>query len=355
MIPLWRHRRWAWPLWPASRLFGWLVKKRHRAFDSGRKTAYRPEAWTISVGNVTVGGTGKTPAVIALAQALSDQGHRVAVISRGYGRQSKGLLVVSDGQGTLASVRESGDEPGLMARRLPGVPILVGTDRAEAARLAVARFGATHLVLDDAFQHLRIQRDADLVVLDATRPWGNGWMLPAGPLRDGLDELRRARAILLSRSDQIEDPSGPVQSLKKWTTAPIFAARHAPSAWVDTDWKPRPLESMAGKRVWAFSGIGHPAAFGATLEAAGVVVLGHTAFGDHHWIQSGQWKRLVRDAKNAGAQALACTEKDLVRLGSLALGVRDVDLPVLALRINLSVKPDLSELLNRLLAKGEAS
>ncbi len=355
MIALWRHRRWAWPLWPASRLFGWLVKGRRRAFDSGRKSAFRPQAWTISVGNVTVGGTGKTPAVIALAQALSDRDHAVAVVSRGYGRQSKGLLVVSDGRGKIASVRDSGDEPALMARRLPGVPVIVGSDRSEAARLAVARFGATHLVLDDAFQHLRIHRDADLIVMDATRPWGNGFMLPAGPLRDGLDELRRARALLLSRSDQVQDPPGLVQSLKKWTDAPVFEGRHAPSAWVGVDWTPRPLEVVAGKRVWAFSGIGHPKAFHRTLEAAGVTVLGHTAFGDHHWIRPQEWTRLARDAQHAGAQALVCTEKDLVRLDSLALGARDADPPVLALRIDLGVTPDLSVLLNKLLAKGETS
>lgn len=344
MIRLWRHRRWVWPLWPASRLFGLFVARRRRAYDTGRKVAYRPGAAVIAVGNVTVGGTGKTPAVIALAQALTDRGHRVAVLSRGYGRGSKGVLVVSDGQGTLASVRESGDEPGLMARRLPGVPVVVGADRSEAARVAVERFGVTHLVLDDAFQHLRIHRDADLVLMDATRPWGNGWMLPAGPLRDSLAELRRAKAILLSRSDQVPDTGGLIQDILQWTDAPVFRGCHAPSAWVGADWKPRPLESIADRPVWAFSAIGHPTAFGVTLTAAGVTLLGHTAFGDHHWIGPKEWERLERRAKKAGAQALVCTEKDLVRLEG-----NGGTLPVLALRIDLSLEPGLSVLMDRLL------
>lgn len=342
MIKLWQNRRWAWPLWPASKLFEAITRSRHRAYRTGRKSSTKLPATVISVGNITVGGTGKTPTVIALAEALRKRGHRVAIISRGYGRKSHGVTVVSDGVHPPVNVHDSGDEPALLARRLPGIPVVVGADRAVAGQLAIDEFQATHLIADDAFQHLKLQRDADLLVMDATRPLGNGWLLPAGPLRDPLKRLSEATAVLLTRTDQSHHRQAIDALLKEWTEAPVFISSHRPACWVNDSGEEITKPPRAA--LWAFSGIAHPASFRATLEKTGVVISGLSAFKDHHWYTASNLEKVCAQARSAGAKALVTTEKDAVRLPADFTS----PLPIWTLRIEIAIDPGIDPLLEAL-------
>lgn len=339
MIQPWQHRRWIWPLWPASKLFEAASRRRRRAYITGRKPSVKLNATVISVGNITVGGTGKTPTVIALAEALKQNGHRVAVISRGYARKGTGVTVVSDGVHAPVSVQHSGDEPALLARRLPGVPVVVAADRIAAGQMAINRFGATHLIADDAFQHLRLQRDADLLVMDASLPLGNGWLLPAGPLRDPLHRLSEATAILLTRTDQAENINAVHSMLHHWTEAQVFTSTHRPEGWVRMDGHTQ--KPVPNTPLWAFSGIAHPQSFKTTLEKTGASIMGMTSFKDHHWFTDRDLERITTQALKAGASALVTTEKDAVRLPESFTS----PLPIWTLPIQIRIEPDIDTLL----------
>ena len=180
----------------------------------------------VSIGNLTVGGTGKTPAVELAAGTLAGLGRRVAIVSRGYGRRSSGIQIVAD----MASIRldpaDAGDEPFLLARRLPGVSVVVGANRHDAARLAVARFGATAIVLDDGFQHRTLGKDLEIVMTRARRPWGNGRLLPHGPLREPLTALARADLIVAAGADRVEDAEEVMETARRH--APRRSGRHGP-------------------------------------------------------------------------------------------------------------------------------
>jgi tetraacyldisaccharide 4'-kinase len=183
-----------------SILYGAAVRFRVTIYKRrGFKKKILP-GFVVSIGNLTAGGTGKTPAVVMLARWALNQGYRVAVLTRGYGRLSKAkVLEVSDGEVIKADCRESGDEPYLLAKKLTGVPVIISSKRFTAGTFAHRKFGANFFILDDGFQHLGLKRDLDLVLIDAIRPFGNGHLLPWGPLREPIDQLARAGALILTR------------------------------------------------------------------------------------------------------------------------------------------------------------
>ena len=302
-------------LWPFSMLYRLAIVIRNACYDAGVFRTTRLDVRVISVGNVTVGGTGKTPLVVSLAERLKENGRKVAVLSRGYGRKTKGVVVVSDGHRMLASPEESGDEPYLLAGRLRDVPVVVGESRVAAGRTAIDRYGCDVFVLDDAFQHRSIFRDVDLVVMDANRPWGNGQLLPAGPLREPLSSLDRAHGIVLTHAGQLDPRDARLARIRKWTRAPFLFASHDPVGWVDLkDGTERPMGILNGKRVVAFAGIGNPSSFRKTLESAGVQTEHFLEFGDHHWYGDADIRRIQRSADEYGVDAVVLTEKDAVRL-----------------------------------------
>ncbi len=184
-----------WPaalLWPLSRLYGSAIGRRNRRYDTGQAAASRLPSPVISVGNLVVGGTGKTPTVVFLARWLQERGKKVCVISRGYRRKSKGLVLVADGERICSTAELSGDEPILLAQELPGAVVVVDADRVEAGRYAIQRFKPDLILLDDGFQHRRLHRDLDIVTFKGVQDLGNGWLLPAGPLREPAASLDRA-------------------------------------------------------------------------------------------------------------------------------------------------------------------
>jgi len=298
--------------------YTWAVAWRNRRYDSGAAAVERVDVPVVSVGNLTLGGTGKTPMVEWLARWFAGRGVRVAVISRGYG----------------AKAGAENDEALELKQRLPEVPHLQNPDRVSGAREAVERFGCQAIVLDDAFQHRRIARDLDIVMLDALEPFGFGHVFPRGTLREPVAGLRRADVVVLSRADLLDAPGREEIRCQVQQLAPQAAwaeVVHAPRALITAAGQEEPLASLQGTRLAAFCGVGNPAGFRHTLQASGYHVAGFRAFPDHHRYTPGDVAWLAAWAERLGATALVCTHKDLVKLGCQQVGRR----PLWAVRVAL--------------------
>lgn len=290
----------------------------------------------VSIGNLTVGGTGKTPAVELAVRTLTEGGHRPAVVSRGYRRRSRGVQVVADTASIRLEPEDAGDEPFLLARRLPGVPVIVGANRYEAARLAVDRFAVSVIVLDDGFQHRTLRKTLEIVMTRARRPWGNGQLLPGGPLREPLSALARADVIVgtgVARDADLEEVRS--TAMRYAPGVPVIGARYAPvECWQADHMREHSLPSLSGTRLLAFAGIAAPEAFQATLAGLGVGVVEMVAFADHHWYTQEDLRSLDDRAVTRGARGLVTTEKDWVRLRRLPLSRRP--LYVISVRLELT-------------------
>ena len=280
----------------------------------------------VSVGNLTVGGTGKTPAVELAVQTLAEMGHLPAVVSRGYRRQTRGVQIVADTASVRLDPEDAGDEPFLLARRLPGIPVVVGANRHDAARLAVERFGVTAVVLDDGFQHRTLAKDLEIVMTRARNPRGNGSLLPSGPLREPLSALGRADLIVAAGTEAPADIAEVVATAALHAPdVPVLGARYVPvECWEAERMWSHPVTVLGGVRVLAFAGIASPEAFDSTLRRLGVNIVDNVRFPDHHWYAAAELRRLEGRAAAGGADALVTTEKDWVRLRRLPLPRRPI-------------------------------
>ena len=307
------------------------VRWRNRQFDSGRREVHRVDVPVISVGNLTAGGTGKTPMVEWLARWFRERGVRVALISRGYG----------------AEAGSRNDEALELEQKLPDVPHLQNPDRVEAARTAIEELETQLIILDDAFQHRRIHRDLNIVLIDALEPFGYGHLLPRGLLREPVANLKRADVIALSRSDAVDEATRAAIRAKAMKHAPKSAwleVIHCPQSLLSSAGKETAIDSLKGQRIAAFCGIGNPAGFRHTLDELGAEVAGFREFPDHHAYQRGDIDDLSSWASDLRATAILCTHKDLVKVGVEQLG----DCPLLALRIGLAVSHGAEALTQRL-------
>lgn len=312
-----------------SCLYGAAVAARNGLYDAQLLNQQRLARPVISVGNLTVGGTGKTPAVICIARLLLEHGYRPAVLSRGYGgRAPAPVNVVSDGTSIRMGWREAGDEPILIARTVPGIPVLTGSRRFLTGRAAVERFGADVLILDDAFQHRTLFRDIDVVLLDAARPFGNGFLLPRGPLREPPSSLSRADILLRTGDADHEEP------LREAAAAalPSFRAMHRPQGLVaGGTGRLETVAALAGQKVFAFAGIGSPEAFRRSLAELGAAVVGFRNFPDHHPYDRADIERLRLLAAESGAAGIVTTEKDGIRLADFPDFMAEISLLRVAL------------------------
>ena len=298
--------------------YGGVVRTRNRLFDVGVLRQEKIGCPVVSVGNLTVGGTGKTPMVMLLAGLLRKWGLRPAVLSRGYGGKSRsGVLVVSDGRSVLAGPEEAGDEPVLIARRLRDVPVLAGPKRVITGRYALEHFDIDAILLDDGFQHRYLARDLDIVLLDSRQPLGNGFVLPRGPLREYPSALERAGLIAFTRSEDGAAPPVDGRLSAILSRRPSLRTRIRPTALIGPEGTEQPLSVLAGKRVFAFAGIAQPDSFPQTLEDLGGVIAGFRAFPDHHRYTAEDLGRIEQDAGLARADVVLATEKDLVKLQGL--------------------------------------
>jgi tetraacyldisaccharide 4'-kinase len=273
----------------------------------------------VSVGNLTVGGTGKTPAVELAVRTLLELGRRPAVLSRGYGRRGGGVQVVADAASIRLDAEEAGDEPFLLARRLPGVPVVVGANRYQAGRLACQRFGVTALVLDDGFQHRTLAKDLEIVMARATAPWGNGRLLPGGPLREPVAALARADLVVATGARRAEEAGEVRATVERVAPAvPVLTAVHVPTECFESSgMRFLPLGALGAARLYAFAGIGAPDGFRRTLDETAVAVAGFERFADHHWYTREDLAGLDRRAAETAADGFVTTEKDWVRLRRL--------------------------------------
>lgn len=337
-------------LLPLSWLYRAVVAVRNARYDRGAGILRAPLP-VVSVGNLTVGGTGKTPIVAEIVGRLARAGHRPAVVSRGYGgRAGRGPLLVRDASGAGPGPAVTGDEPWMLAARFPGIPVLVGSDRYRGV-VAAAAEGAGVVVLDDGFQHRRLARDLDIVVLSGEHPLGNGRLLPAGPLREPPSSLRRADLLVLVCE---EEPSSGPQDHAVGEPIPRFGilrARRRPLGFVAADGSaaPRP------ERAVAFCGIGDPASFRRTIERLGVSLAEFAGFPDHHRFSNSEIAALLARARSDGVP-LVTTEKDLARLHDRLPGSPLAE-RILALRIDLAFSDEaaLTRALDDALAKGNGS
>ena len=295
----------------------------------------------VSIGNLTVGGTGKTPVTVMTARMLMNAGHPVAVVSRGYGGSAGGPLVVSDGTNVCAGAEESGDEPLIMARELPGVPVVVGADRYAAAELAYSRFQPRVIVCDDAFQHRRLARNADIITIDCDHPYGNGHLLPRGILRETPNGLKRARAVIVTRwreDLQHKKLEHMIHCYNK--DVPVFFTIHAPAGIrVPGSDKVAGIDTLRGKRVLAMSNIAVPDSFHRTLESLGAVIAVKQVAPDHHRYTADDIAGIERLAAASGVEMLVMTAKDEKNLPSDRL-FGAVDARVVDIRAELTADSD---------------
>ena len=274
------------PLSMAAFFYSLIVSLRARLYKLNILKSARISCRVITVGNITVGGTGKTPTVCYLAQRLKNKGLRAGVLCRGYrGTGADAPLVVSDGSRIIATGEAAGDEAFMLAQKLSGIPVLAGKDRVSSGRMAAERFSLHVAILDDGFQHHRLQRDLDIVLINAANPFGNGFLLPRGTLREPLAALQRARIILLTKADVTAGAPGELESRLRLQSpaAEIFKASYRVArlyragSGVEV-----PVDSVKGKQAAGLCSIGDPASFFALLERTGAYINKKIIFPDHH-------------------------------------------------------------------------
>lgn len=308
--------------------YGLVVRMRALAYGAGIFRVKQLNRPVISVGNLTVGGTGKTPMVALVARLLMARGKRVAVISRGYGGSLEGKThIVSDGQRVFFSAAEAGDEPVHLATAVPGLMAVIGTDRYAAGLLAQERLNPDVFILDDGFQHLRLHRDLNILLMDCRAPLGNGLVLPAGLLREPSSALTRADLVVYTRCTGAEAPA--VHS-----TIPSCRAGHV-QAGVELlpCGERQPFTTLHGRRGVAFAGIADPDAFFGSLREEGVDLAATVSFGDHSPYGEEEAERLMATRRTAGADFLITTGKDAVKLGPLLERLGSVYAAVLEMRL----------------------
>ncbi|HVF22842.1 MAG TPA: tetraacyldisaccharide 4'-kinase, partial [Pyrinomonadaceae bacterium] len=319
---------------PLSLLYGAVTRTRLSLYRRGTFHTTRLDRPVISVGNITTGGTGKTPLVEWVARTVAAEGKKVCILTRGYGRKDPHLqVIVSDGYGVLAAPTEAGDEPYLLATRLAGLSAVISSaDRIAAGQEAIKDFGTDCFVLDDGFQHLRLARDLNIVTIDATNPWGGGKLLPYGRLRETPESLSRADCVVITRCDQggkLDDLRTEIFRLTEGR--PIFSSRMRTA-------RVSPLKNGGDTlappaRVAAFCAVGNPQSFFEHVGRSGYELALQKSYADHHVYSQDEIDALVRQAKEAGANTLITTAKDAVKLRNLSFS-----LPCYVLEIELEIE-----------------
>ncbi|MBF0450450.1 MAG: tetraacyldisaccharide 4'-kinase [Candidatus Magnetomorum sp.] len=328
-------------LFVLSIIYSLVMRIRAFFYTHGIFRTKRLPCKVISIGNITLGGSGKTPMTIYLARMLQKIGLRVLILSRGYkGQYERSIGIVSDGKKILMDAESAGDEPFLMAEKLTGVPVLVGKDRYECGCLAIQKFKPQVILLDDAFQHLRLHRDVDMVLMDRSRPLGNMHVVPRGTLREPAMHLNRANIFIFTRASQTQLDNQLSQIEHYVTNKPLLRCRHVPDQLMQTDDAGRVAifepSSLSEHRIFAFSGIANNSDFLRMINGLGYQTVSSEMFQDHHVYSDSDLDTLAEQAKASGAECIVTTEKDYVKI------IKRIHwaLPVFALGIRLSFGND---------------
>ena len=331
-------------------IYGKVATLRNRLYDLGVFETFDLGARTISIGNITAGGTGKTPLVAYVAELLTASGEKVCILTRGYGRQdAKNRVLVSDGVNILADPREAGDEPFELTQKLLGKAIVIAdADRVSAAEWAKRKFGVTAFVLDDAFQHRKVRRDVDIVCIDATNPFGGGKMLPTGRLREPVKNLNRADIVVITRANLVGDISDLKFEISKVNAgAEIFAAKNniANIARLEefqaktqgeekkvADDSELTEHAANSTPALAFCGLGNPKNFFEQLQQDNFSITATETFRDHHIYTQQDIVDIEKSARENGAEILFTTAKDAVKLSDLKF-----EIPCFVVETNMSI------------------
>ena len=313
-----------------SRLYKIIVEARNSLYEKGIFKSFSLDVPVISIGNITVGGTGKTPLIAFAAEILAGDGEKVCVVSRGYGRENpKNRVLVSDSKNILADAKESGDEPFELARKLLGKAIVIAdANRVSAGSWARKEFGITVFLLDDAFQHRKIKRNLDIVTIDATNPFGNKKMLPSGILREPLKNLKRADAVIITRANLCVDISDVKLQITQYNSGcPIFVTENKVSGLINLEKFPAQKQSSEEKqktndkaqktKSLAFCALGNPSNFFEQLRQEKFNLIETQIFPDHHFYTRKDIEKINKTARECGAEILLTTAKDAVKLKDL--------------------------------------
>lgn len=323
-----------------SLAYGAIVRMRTSFYKNGILKSKRLSCKVISIGNLTVGGTGKTPLAMYTANMLKRAGCRLVIISRGYGGNAeKTGGIVSNGKTIRMSAEQAGDEPYLMATRLAEIPVMVGSHRYPIGKQAIVSFHPDILLLDDAFQHIQLQRDLDLCLCDAKKPFGNGYLFPRGMLREPVAHLRRADAVVLTCGQRSNDVSTSVKMIQKYIPGkPIFSCFYRPTEFREpaAHGQTHHVEILTGRKILAFSGIAQNDKFAAILSELGGHIVKFIPFSDHHWYTNSEVTQILRIAQDLRVDYIVTTEKDYVRIGKRLSS----SFPTLILVISLSFGKD---------------
>ena len=325
------------PFYFISLIYRVFITLRLSLYRIGMLPSHHLPCKVISVGNITVGGTGKTPTVMFLAHLLKNQGKKVAVLSRGYkGKRSKEMGVVSDGKEVFLEVPDAGDEPFLLSRSLPGVPVIIGKNRVRTGRYALEHFSPEVMLLDDGFQYLKLKRDLDILLIDLTSEFGNGYLLPRGVLREPLSSLSRAHLFLLTKKMETKDTEVLIRTIRWYKPdAEVFFA-HYEVTRIFTLQKEEEIDpdSLRGKKVVALSGVANSSYFSYLLRELGMAVVGELRLPDHHHYT-------LKDATTLShylthTDFIITTAKDWVKMGDQAFK----KLPILVVEIVLKIRDE---------------
>ncbi len=312
-------------LYVFSVIYSQLVNLKLAGYKVGFFKQKKLACYVISLGNITVGGTGKTPTAQCLARDIRDMGYRVVILNRGYRAKWRGEVgIVSDGKKLYMDAGEAGDEAFMLAKHLPNVPVLIGAERAVTGRYAIEHFGAEVAILDDGYQHWQLQRDMDILLVDAVNVFGNGYILPRGTLREPVSHIERADVCLLTKVDQAAEGSREYirSTVEQYnSSALIMESIHQPRCFIElNDWYDNiagegiDVSRMMGKKVMAVSAIGNPASFEQTLSDIGAEIIESLRFPDHHDYTIQEMKDVLDQAVAQGAEAIVITEKDAVKI-----------------------------------------
>jgi tetraacyldisaccharide 4'-kinase len=324
-----------------------LSIKKHYALTNQKKLPCK----VISIGNITVGGTGKTPATIAIAEEAKKRGFKPYILTRGYKGKIKGPCFISKGAGPLVSEQEAGDEPILMAEKLKDLPIIKCPDRYKGGMFALKNSGEPEIslftdspiypstsspvlfILDDGFQHWNLFRDRDILLIDGKNPFGNRRLLPLGQLREPLSAISRADIIVLTRMDGSRSQKSKIDSLieeiKLYNSrASIFFSEHLPSQFINTTGVVFPIEWAKEKKFFGFCGIGNPESFRSTLLTVGVELTGFKIYRDHYRYKLKDLETIKKSAEKSGANWIVTTEKDIIKLKGFHLPENLVSLAI---------------------------
>ena len=341
------------PLYLTSIIYRIVIQTRGELYRLGILTSEKVDLKVISVGNISVGGTGKTPTTEWLAGQLNKRGYKIAILSRGYGgKRSEKFGTVSKGDSALMSPSEAGDEPYMLAKKLKGVAVFVGPDRLKLAKYAQNKYALDAVILDDGFQHIRLKRDVNILLFDGEKGVGNGNLLPRGPLREPMRAAGRADIVLINK-DGIEISNLIKIVEKNAPLAPVFRTNYKATQLkkLGTD-ETETLGSLSAMKVVLISGIANPGSFSKLVESMGAAIVGIASFPDHHEYKAEDMDKVSRLAKESSANAIITTEKDAVKLEAMDYCT---ETPIYTMEIGLEFKEDPDRLIDLIIEKAGLS